>query len=708
MQRPATSDGDRRTLLRRVICLGAAMLFWVGVLGARLYEIQVALTDDYRAQAAQQQKGFIEIAPRRGEILDSGLSPLAVSVPVDSLFAHPDQVEDAARSAQALAPLLQLPAEQLEARLASGKSFVYLARRIPPQTAEEVLKLGLEGIYSHPETRRFYPNRELASHILGFVGTDGAGLSGLEYYYQDELKGQKARVGIRVDARRRSYFQEQVTERTRGNTLVLNVDKGLQFIAQQVLRETIQSHTARSGTAVLMDPKTGAVLAMASYPEFDPNRYQDYDPERYRNRAIRIIYEPGSTFKIFSLAAVLNQQLVSLDEDINCKVGSVRLASKVYKEAGYHDYGILKFNQVVAKSSNVGTIRLVLRLGEEGLSNYMRRLGFGEKTGIDLPGEEAGLLRPTNQWSRLSIGALSIGQEIGVTALQIVAAVSAVANGGYRVRPQMVRQILDPRGETLWQTQPQHRRVLSSRTAQLMREALTEVVESGTGHSAALNGYSSAGKTGTAQMIVDGVYSKTLHVPSYVGFAPVDDPALAAVVVIHEPRGEYYAAKVAAPAFRQIMERALMHLEVPRDLPLRPRKKRQASALATSAELHNPPGISESGQRQQAEEDVEGVRGEGSGQDGRHVVVLERSSDQQVPDFSGMSLRQVLDWSNRMGIHLQAEGSGMAVRQKPVPGSGVYDGMALKVHFSRQAQGRKSDVKRSSAPAVAEPGGGRH
>ncbi|MEE8584367.1 MAG: penicillin-binding transpeptidase domain-containing protein, partial [Acidobacteriota bacterium] len=253
---------------------------------------------------------------------------------------------------------------------------------------------------------------------------------------------------------------------------------------------------------------------------------------------------------------------------------------------------------------------------------------------------------------------------------------------------------------------PLQQRVLSSRTARLMREALIEAVESGTGDSAALNGYSSAGKTGTAQTIVNGVYSKTLHIPSFVGFAPVDDPVLAAVVTIHEPRGEYYAAKVAAPAFRQIMQRALMHLEVARDLPVRPPKK-QASALATSPELEGRGGIlDESGPAGRAEQDSRGVRGDGAGQDGRHVVVLERSSDRQLPDFTGMSLRRVLDWSNRLGLHLQAEGSGMAVSQRPTPGSGVYSGMPLEVHFSRRAQGQEQDVKSSSAQPVAEPGRG--
>lgn len=686
-----------------MVCLGVVVLLWVGVLCARLYEVQILLADDYRQQAVQQQKGFIEIAPHRGEILDRSRTPLAVSVSVESLFAHPDQVKDASQAAEALGPVLQIQASKLEAFLRSGKSFVYLARRIPPQTAEKALQLGLKGIYSHPETRRFYPNRELASHVLGFVGTDGAGLSGLEYLYQNELKGQKARVDVRVDARRRSYSQEQVNARTRGNSLVLNIDKDLQFIAEQVLSETVEAHHARSGAAVLMDPHSGAVLAMASYPSFNPNSYQDYDPESYRNRAIREIYEPGSTFKIFSLSAVLDEQLVSLDEEINCHVGSIRLANKVYREAGNHDYGILKFNQVVAKSSNIGTIRLVLRLGEEGLYDYVRRLGFGEKTGVDLPGEEAGLLRPTDQWSQLSIGALSIGQEIGVTALQIVSALSTVANGGYHVRPQIVRQILSPSGETLWQAQPEPRRVLTTQTASLMRQALAEVVQSGTGSAAALNGYSSAGKTGTAQKIVNGVYSKTLHVPSYAGFAPIDDPALAAVVVIQEPRGEYYASRVAAPAFQQIMERALMHLDIPRDLPAQPVAPRKVLAQAASGELQQRRGISRaSGSR--AGSALEDDR------ESRHVVVLEGASDQQLPDFTGMSLRQVLDWSNRLGLRLQAEGSGMAVSQKPDPGSGVYAGMPLEVYFSRRGQKRISDVESNSAQQVAEPGqsGGRH
>ena len=544
-------DSSRRRLLLRMAIAGLGLSVWAAALCMRLYEIQVVQSSDFRAKAEQQQKGFIEIARHRGEILDRRLNPLAVSVPVDSLFAHPHQVEDARQASITLAPLLERPAAELERLLESEKPFVYLARCISPQIAEKVSQLGMQGIFSHPETRRYYPNRELASQLLGFVGTDGAGLSGLEYRYEEHLGGQKARVQVRVDARRRSYHQDEVTARTRGNTLVLHIDQSLQFIAEQVLRETVEAHRARSGTAVIMDPHSGAVLAMASYPDFNPNNYRDYDSEFYRNRAIRETYEPGSTFKIFTLAAVLNEGLVSLGEEINCKAGSLRLASKVYREAGNHDYGVLNFGQVVAKSSNIGTIRLGMRLGEDQLHDYIRLFGFGMKSKVDLPGEEAGLLRPPAQWSRLSIGALSIGQEVGVTALQIVSAISAVANGGEQVQPHVVKQILNSREEPVWQPKLQRRRILRQSTARLMKQALELAVQSGTGSKAALNGYSSAGKTGTAQKIVDGAYSKTLHVPSYVGFAPAEDPVLAAVVVINEPQGEYYASKVAAPAFRR-------------------------------------------------------------------------------------------------------------------------------------------------------------
>lgn len=680
----------RERLRLRLLLLGAAVLCWTVLLGYRLYQVQVLEGEDYRQQSLAQQQGFIELSPRRGEILDRTLAPLAVSVPVETICAQPPQVTEARAAAQRLAPILQLNVEELYSKLASDKGFVYLARKVSPQVAQAVLDLELDGIFTRQESGRYYPARELAAHVLGFVGDDGRGLGGLEYRYQDQLQGEKVRLNVKVDARRRRYESEETDASTRGNDLVLTLDKGLQFIAEQVLRETVEKHRAKNGSAILMDPASGAVLAMASYPAFNPNDYSGESEEHFRNRAVRAIYEPGSTFKILSLAAVLNEELVEPGELIDCRVGSVVLGGKVYREASYKDYGVLSFDQVVAKSSNVGTIRLTLRLGENALYDYLRRYGFGSRTGIDLPGEESGILRPVERWSKLSVGALSIGQEVGVTPLQVVSAVSAVANGGFKVQPHLVDRILSAGGDLLWQRGPRRRRILRRQTADRMKEALQLVVEKGTGTSSQLDGYTSAGKTGTAQKFVNGAYSRSKYIPSFVGFAPARDPVLAGVVVIDEPQGRYYATEVAAPAFREMMQRALIHLQVPKDAPRPARGKKERLRMAASMELPAAGGLYVDGLTERAPE-APLQRGEG-----RTV---------QIPDFSGLSMREVLSRSSRLGLRMKARGRGVAVAQSPPAGSYLAPDSTFQVHFSQRGPNEDKDaVERTH---VAGPGGHR-
>lgn len=676
----------KRLLLRRLLIAYFVLACWTLGLFARLVYLQVLEKDHYRLQAKGQREGFVDVSRRRGDILDRHLEELAISVQMGSVFAHPSQLGDPLKAAQVLAPILRQHTEEVYKKLIAKRTFVYLARKISPRQAEKIRRLDLRGIHFQKEDKRVYPNRQLASHVLGFVGVDNDGLSGLEYHYNHLIRGEKTRVSVRMDALRQNYEGKTTATQSEGNILVLNIDKSLQYIVEEILQKKVESSQAISGSAIVMDPNNGEILAMASYPCFDPNRPGDYPEEERRNRSILEIYEPGSTFKIIPTAAVLNEGLAQASETLDCRVGTLRIAGKVYREAT-HSYGLLTFNQIMARSSNVGTIKLGLRLGEEKLYRYIKRFGFGEKTGIDLPGEQAGLLRPPSQWSKISIGALSIGQEIGITPLQMIRAMAVVANGGYLVKPRLVRRILEPGGEVLHAPKPAKFRVLDTQTTVRVKEALRTAVEEGTGTSAGLSGYSSAGKTGTAQKFIDGSYSDTQFIASYVGFAPLENPALAAMVVINEPEGLYYGSQVAAPAFKQIMERSLIHLRIPQDQRVRRELARAKDILLTEEEL--PP--------QKLEQTVQVLRQqEPLAKESQHIVILEAESF-LLPDFSGRSFREVVRECARLGLRLKVSGRGVAVGQRPRAGGPVFQGAVCEVFFSA---GR--DVSRSPRHAPTQ------
>lgn len=662
----------KSTLFHRLLPLYALVICWTLTLLGRLVYLQVFQAERLRLQGEQQQVGFIELSPQRGDILDRQLEELAISVQADSVFSHPREVSDAFQVAHVLAPILQANREEIYKKLTSDRPFVYLARKIGPRQVEEIRKLRLEGVYFQKESKRVYPNRELAAHVLGFVGTDGEGLSGLEYLFNHLIKGQRTRLHVRMDALRQSFERQSDPAQTDGHLMVLTIDKSLQYLVEQVLQATVEATRAVNGSAIVMDPHSGEILAMASYPTFNPNRYADYDEETRRNRAILEIYEPGSTFKIITAAAVLNEGLANPSESIDCRVGTLRIAGKVYQEAK-HSYGVLTFNQIVAKSSNVGVIKLGLRLGEERLFQYIRRFGFGQKTGVELPGEQVGLLRPPSEWSKISIGAISIGQEIGVTPLQMIRAISVLANGGHLVTPRLVRQILTPQGDVIDRPREGKAPILEPATIAKMKTALGLVVDEGTGKHARLSGYSSAGKTGTAQKFIDGRYSDTKFIASYAGFAPLDNPALAAVVVINEPAGEHYGALVAAPAFKQIMERCLIHLRVPQDRPSLPLELARSRDISISEEEMTPEKLEETVETLMEQKPVF--------RESEHIVTLEVGSF-PVPDFSGLSLREVARECIRLGLRLKVSGSGVAVGQRPRAGTQVFEDAVCEVFFS--------------------------
>ncbi len=701
MKSLAENHEIRSALLGRLLVVLILLLGWSLLIFLRLIDLQAVRAPHYRLQAQIQQQAFLEVNPKRGDILDRNLKELAISVRADSVFAQPAQIEDPWSTAEALSPILEIPIESIREKLTSDSTFLYLKRKIPVETASRVRNLRLRGIGVQEESSRVYPGRELASHVIGFVGIDNDGLEGIEYRYCNELSGQRARVDLRVDARRNSFQRSTPLDRTQGNILVLTLDSSIQHIAETVLRDTVQATGAADGSVIVMNPGTGEILAMASYPAFDPNDYGGAPPSARRNRTILDLYEPGSTFKVMTLAALLDLGLAAPDEVIDCRPGTARLAGKVYREAR-RSFGFLTLEEVIAKSSNVGTVKLALRLGNERLYEYVSRLGFGDRTGVDLPGEEGGLFRPTSQWSKLSIGALAIGQEIGVTPLQMIRAVAAIGNGGYLVRPFVVRRVVSPEGDTLLESRIERRPVLRPETSAIARQILTAVVEEGTGRNARLRGYSSAGKTGTAQKIVDGRYSRSKYVASYVGFAPLADPALITLVVINEPRGNPFGGHVAAPAFKEIMERSLIHLEVPQDRPLEVRPPGLEMVRAeplddTPAELTvlseiDPAVEAPVGGLSAGVLTVLELEEQLAGQPERGNVVVELGAA-TLPDFTGMSLREAAGEAARLGIRLRISGTGVAVSQRPAPGRRISSNMVCEVFFASEEQKRDAPSK---------------
>ena len=560
--RPKKTDRSRAT--NRDLLLGGILLLWMAVVVVQLYHLQILDYGDLLARAQRQQQRMIEVAPQRGEIFDRQMNPLAMSLAVESVFAVPSEIPNPKMVADLLAPVLGLDANDLLARFTNSHSFCWVKRKTTPEEASRVRDLNLKGIYFQRESKRFYPKGDLAAHILGYVGLDDKGLGGLEYGMDSIIRGRPGRVLLATDAHRRS-FQSTEWAGTPGKNVVLTLDEKIQYITEKALAEGVEKWKAAGGVAIVQNPSTGEILAMASQPTFDPNDYAKSPPQELQDRGVSWVYEPGSTFKLVTVSAVLEEKLAKPDEVVNCQQGSIVLAGHVIHD--HKSFANLTVRDVVVNSSDVGAIKLGLRLGEQRLYKYIRSFGFGEKTEIELPGEERGLLKPPSRWSGISIGAISMGQEIGVTPIQLVSTYSAVANGGVMFEPRLVHDLFRGQAHDAMPPVPGHR-VISGRTANLMKEILAAVVARGTGRAAQLAGYLCAGKTGTAQKIdPSGDYSKSHYVASFVGFAPIGKPAVTILVVIDSPVGAIYGAEVAAPVFKSIAEQTLGYLNVPQDTP---------------------------------------------------------------------------------------------------------------------------------------------
>lgn len=534
----------------------------LGVVGARLYFIQITQHHNLGTRATKQYVRRVALSARRGTIYDRNGRTLAISLNGRSVFAHPHLVRDPAATATRLARVLRRPARGIRAKLRSDRPFVWIQRQIDSARAEVVADLNLPGVGLVPEGKRYYPKKGLAGHVIGFVGVDNKGLEGVELAFDRLLTDGSRSVVSRVDAFGRMVFRD-VVERDSGSDLYLTIDEVIQHVAERELDAAVRHSGAKAGTVIVMDPASGEILALANTPSYNPNKYGSYPPSFRRNRAVTDPYEPGSAFKLILAAAALEEGLVRPQDLFYGEEGAIDVAGVMIRDHKKH--GWMTFRDVLVFSSNVGAIKVGMKVGKELFYSYITSFGFGLSTRADLPGESPGILRRPRDWSRISIGALSIGYEISATPLQLVTAMSAVANGGQLMRPHVLKAVRSPDG-AVDQIRPfPIRRVASPETARTLSSILTEVVARGTGQAAALSGYRVAGKTGTAQKLDQktGRYSRSKVVASFVGYVPAEDPRLAILVLIDEPGRLAWGGSVAAPAFRAIARETLGYLGIP-------------------------------------------------------------------------------------------------------------------------------------------------
>src|ERR1051325_897186 len=559
----------------RALFVAAFIGFWMFVVSGRLVYLQFSQYNTLANRARQQQQNSIETSPQRGELLDRHGRELARSVQTVSLFLDPEGLDATTldQSAQQVAKILNVKqsdlAQEFRNALDEKRRFIWIARRLDADLAAKVTALNLPGIHTQLEPKRFYPNGSLAAHVLGYVGLDGQGLGGVEQSFNEKISGEAGQLYLEKDANGKPYESYEIAAKP-GQTVVLTIDQSIQYIAEQALQGAVQRTHAKSGTAIVLDPRSGDILALANAPTFDPNKVAETKPETRSNWALQNIYEPGSTFKVVAFSAAIEKKLARPEDRIDCQMGAITVAGRLIHD--HHPYGVLTLSEALAKSSNIAAIKLGLRVGDATMYDFIKRFGFGSKTGIELPGETSGIVRKVERWQPSSIGSIAMGQEVGVTPVQMVAAFGALANDGVRIAPHLIREVRGADGSVVYSAQPEQRRVISAETATSLRGMLEGVTLNGTAKKAQLDGYSAAGKTGTAQKIDPRTkaYSATKFVGSFVGFAPVSNPQVVIIVVIDEPAGAYHGGDVAAPVFREVAEQILPSLGVEPDIETQP------------------------------------------------------------------------------------------------------------------------------------------
>ena len=743
--------------LARFWLVCAFFLFWAFAIAGRLFWLQIVRHNDYVERAEKQQQRTFEVAPRRGVLYDRNMHELAMTVQVDSIYAVPSEISDQKTAARTLAGIVHTDPEdklsreeQIAHRLEEGRNFAWVARRVTPEVAAKVRALNMKGIYFQNEFQRFYPDNQIAAQVLGYVGLDDNGLGGLEGKFDGKLHGVPGRVFTAMDARRH-VLGSVAHEPEPGQNLQLTIDENIQFMAERALDHNMERTHADNGTVVVQDVHTGQILALAIRPTFNPNQFRHTTPALLKNHAVSDVYEPGSTFKLVTYSAALDQGVTHPDDMIDCQGGAITFNGRTIHDDKADHYHVIPVHKALEVSSDVAAVKLALKMGPDNFYKYIHDLGFGSRTGTELPGETRGLLRTPNRWGSTSIGSIAIGQEIGVTPIQLVSMVSTIANGGVYLPPHVLMSQpagTDGKSSTQMKAEPFRagedladplpvgaRRVMSTMTAAQMRKMMEGVVLYGTGKSAQLNGYSSGGKTGTAQKVdpVTHLYSKTMHVASFAGIAPVNNPVIAVAVIMDNPKGaSYYGAAVSAPVFKEVAQQVLEYLSVPHDIevsapktPLKAAKAEkpvdeddanadQAEVNALFAAANDLPADDPLRQTQQAAPqpvqarsapaestaiatsepatDSTGPETASSASDAGPTPPPERQSNYvtisdgkklSVPTLVGLPIRTVIEMTAAQGLQVQISGSGTVREQAPAPGTQVPSGTKIIVRCGR-------------------------
>ena len=677
---------EQRSLRRRWLVVGVVALIWMAAVLFRLSYLQLVCYAEYFAKAQHQQRRIFEISPKRGAIYDRKGRELAISIPMDSIFGDPTDIKDASLVAGLLSRVLNIPAVEIETKIREAKTPVRLAKKLSPETVQRVEYMNLKGVFFQKENRRVYPQRQSLAHALGYVDTDEKGIGGIEYAFDKQIRGKPGRMMVMADGKRRWYDRSEAAADP-GASVVLTVDETIQFIAEKELARGMEETRSKYGTVVIQNPNTGELLAFANAPTFDPNDAGSYPDEVRMDRGVSAAYEPGSTFKVITMTGALENGVTNPDEMIDCQMGSIVVAGRLIHD--WHPFGILSVRDVLANSSDVGSIKVAMRLGAPKFYDVIHSFGIGQLTGIELPGENRGILRPVDNWIASSIGSVAIGQEVSVTPVQIISAISAVANGGMLYKPRIVKEIQGG-SPALVVSHPAPQQVTDATTAATVRGMMETVVLSGTGKLAQLNGYTAAGKSGTAQQIDPntGRYSPNKYIASFVGFAPVNEPAMSILIVFDSPEGAHHGGEIGGPVFKRIAEQVLAYMDVDYDIP-RPSTVQTAKNAkhAHEPEEDSSAGINEA--RFNAAKDQP---------DSLEATSLAVSDEDAVviPDLAGQTVRGVTEECSRLGLAPSLIGSGVALEQSPEAGARVPRGSRVAVRFGRMAaDARSKDLQRN-------------
>jgi cell division protein FtsI (penicillin-binding protein 3) len=699
---------NQRIPRARWIAVWCLAVLWVCLIVGRLSYLQIYCYSEYLDRAHKQQQHMVEVNPERGTIYDRRGRELAVSLPMDDLVADPGEVNDPAMVSRLLSRVIDVPAEEIEKKLNDAKEIFPLARKLTPEQAARVLDLNLRGIYTQKENHRVYPQHDLAAHVLGFVDPDEHGLGGIELTLDKLIRGRPGHILVQSDARRRWYDRSEVPGLP-GTPVTLTIDQTIQYIAEKELARAITETHARNGVIVVQDPNSGELLAVANWPTFDPNDPGKYPDESRTDRAVMSAYEPGSTFKLITLGGAIEDGVVKPTDMVDCQEGSITVAGRLIHD--HMPFGVISVQHVLEVSSDVGAIKVALRMGEPKFYDIIRRFHFGELSGIELPGENRGLFRRMEDWTPSSIGSLAMGQEISVTPIQMVSAVSAIANGGTVYRPRVVKS-LGTRGgklESVSFQKPAGTRGFDSDTAAAVREMMDGVIHNpgGTGKPAGLSGYTDGGKSGTAQKIdpTTGRYSKNEYVASFTGFAPLNDPAVTILIALDSPVGAHLGGEVAGPVFKRVAEQVLPYLDVPHDVPpgalaseavvraKAPRKAADKESLASVRKHGSYPGIVP-------------ADAPGAAQSSENTTTVELGGDAgiAVPSFAGATVRSVTEACVKLGLTPILIGNGVAVDQEPEAGVRIARGGRVTVRFERSSSGGVSSANPPGSGPQSTPG----